>query len=41
MYFDTVEMNVFKYHVSSTDGKISVRIEIKITFTSRLHHPIQ
>jgi hypothetical protein len=34
--------NVFKYHVSCTDGKISVRIKIEITFIFRFHcHPIQ
>ena len=29
--------NIFKYHVSCTDGKISVRINIEITFIFRLH----
>ena len=34
--------NVFKYHVSCTDGKISVRIKIGITFIFRfLRRPIQ
>ena len=28
--------NVFKYHVSCTDGKITVRIKIGITFIFRL-----
>ena len=30
--------NVFKYHVSRTDGKISVRIKIEITLSFGLHH---
>ena len=35
-------INVFEYHVSCTDGKISVRIKIGITFIFRLHrHSIQ
>ena len=35
-------MNFFKYHVSCTDGEISVRIKIEITFIFRLHRrPIQ
>ena len=35
-------INTFKYHVSSIDGKISVKIKIEITFIFRLHrHPIQ
>ena len=29
--------NGFKYHVSNTDGKISVRIKIEIIFIFRLH----
>ena len=34
--------NVFKYHVSCTDGKTSVRIKIGITFIFRFHRrPIQ
>jgi hypothetical protein len=33
---------LFKYHVSCTDGKISVRIKIEITIIFRLRHlPIQ
>jgi hypothetical protein len=28
---------VFKYHNSRTDGKISVRMKIEITFIFRLH----
>jgi hypothetical protein len=35
-------INTFKYHVSCTDGKISVGIKIGITFIFWLHlHPIQ
>ena len=35
-------MNVFKYHVSCTDRKISVRIKIGITFIFRFRRrPIQ
>ena len=32
-----VKLNIFKCHVSSTNGKISVRIKIEITFIFRLH----
>ena len=35
-------MDVFKFHVLCTDGKISVRIKIGITFILRFHrNPIQ
>jgi hypothetical protein len=35
-------LHVFKYHVSCTDGKISVSIKIGITFIFRFHRcPIQ
>ena len=40
MYF--IYTNTFKYHVSCTDGKVSVRIKIGITFIFRFHYrPIQ
>ena len=32
------EINVFKYHIPCTDGKISVTIKIKITFNFGLNH---
>ena len=32
-----VDLNTFKYHVSCTDGKISVRINIIIIFIFRFH----
>ena len=39
--FSSTYIYVFKYHVSCTDGKISVRIKIRITFIFRFHcHPI-
>ena len=35
-------VNVFKYHFSSTDRKMSVRIKLEIIFIFRLRcHPIQ
>jgi hypothetical protein len=42
--FSKIKLNVhvFKYHVSCTDGKISFRIKIGITFIFRFHRrPIQ
>jgi hypothetical protein len=38
----TMKINVFKFHVSSNDRKISVRIKIEIILIFRLHLcPIQ
>ena len=39
--FDLYNINVFKYHVSYTDGKISVGIKIEIVFIFRLHRRSQ
>ena len=34
---DHAIVNVFRYHVSRTDGKVAVRIKIGITFIFRFH----
>ena len=37
-FFKCTTINVFKYHVSCTNGKISVRIKIGITFIFMFYH---